>query len=134
MRAVDPDLDERESFLLAAALREAAEGLPEGRRALLVGQPRNAAAVPGPADQVILPMGKGRRGSADQAGRAPPVCPRPAQRIGRAGSALRYFALDSTGHASHQEQASMIRRDSIWRNNHACDERLRRIIDPGNVA
>ena len=65
---------------------------------------------------------------------APPVCPRPAQRIGRAGSALRYSALDSTGHASHQEQASMIGRDSIWRNNHACDERLRRIIDPGNVA
>jgi hypothetical protein len=40
MRAVDPDLDERESFLLAAALREAAEGRPEGCWALLVGQPR----------------------------------------------------------------------------------------------
>lgn len=43
MRAVDPDLDGRGSFLLAAALREAAEGLPEGCRALLVGQPRVAA-------------------------------------------------------------------------------------------
>jgi hypothetical protein len=53
MRAVDPDLDKRESFLLAAPPREAAEGLPEGRRALLVGQPANAAAVPGAADQVI---------------------------------------------------------------------------------
>jgi hypothetical protein len=73
MRAVDPDLDKRESFLLAAALREAAEGLPEGRRALLVGQPANAAAVPGPADQVIPPMGKGQRGSADRAGRELPA-------------------------------------------------------------
>jgi len=25
----------------------------------------------------------------------------------------------------------MIGRDSIWRNDHACHERLRRIIDPG---
>ena len=40
MRAAGPDPDERESFLLAAALREAAEGLSEGCRALLVGQPR----------------------------------------------------------------------------------------------
>jgi hypothetical protein len=64
MRAVDPDLDKRESFLLAAALREAAEGLPEGRRALPVGQPANAAAVPGPADQVIPPIGNGQRGYA----------------------------------------------------------------------
>jgi transposase len=49
-------------------------------------------------------------------------------------TALRYFALDGTGHASHQEQASMIRRYIIWRNNHAYDERLRRIIDRANVA
>ena len=28
-----------------------------------------------------------------------------------------------------QEQASMIRRYIIWRNNHAYDERLRRIVD-----
>ena len=34
-------------------------------------------------------------------------------------TALRYFALDGTGHASHKEQASMIRRYIIWRNNHA---------------
>jgi len=32
------------------------------------------------------------------------------------------------------EQASMIRRYIIWRSNHACDERLRRIIDKANVA
>ena len=49
-------------------------------------------------------------------------------------TALRYFALDGTDHASHQEQASMIRRYIIWRNNHAYDERLRHIIDRANVA
>jgi transposase len=49
-------------------------------------------------------------------------------------TALRYFALDGTGHASHQEQASMIRRYIIWRNSHAYDQRLRRIIDKANVA
>jgi transposase len=49
-------------------------------------------------------------------------------------TALRYFALDGTDHATHQEQASMIRRYVIWHNNHACDERLRRIIDRANIA
>jgi hypothetical protein len=49
-------------------------------------------------------------------------------------TALRYFALDGTDHATHQEQASMIRRYIIWRNNHAYDERLRRIVDKANVA
>ena len=49
-------------------------------------------------------------------------------------TALRYFALDGTDHASHREQASMIRRYIIWRNNHAYDERLQRIIDRANVA
>ena len=49
-------------------------------------------------------------------------------------TALRYFALDGTDHASHQQQASMIRRYIIWRNNHAYDERLRRIVDKANVA
>jgi len=43
-------------------------------------------------------------------------------------TALRYFTLDGTDHPSHQEQASMIRRYIIWRNNHAYDERLRRIV------
>jgi len=47
---------------------------------------------------------------------------------------LPYFALDGTDHASHQEQASMIRRYIIWRNNHAYDERLRRIVNRANVA
>ena len=49
-------------------------------------------------------------------------------------TALRYFTLDGTDHPSHTEQASMIRRYIIWRNNHAYDERLRRIIDRANVA
>jgi hypothetical protein len=43
--------------------------------------------------------------------------------------ALRYFALDGTDHVSHKEQASMVRRYIIWRNNHVYDERLRRIVD-----
>ena len=49
-------------------------------------------------------------------------------------TALRRFTLDGTDHPSHKEQASMIRRYIIWRNNHAYDERLRRIIDKANVA
>ena len=49
-------------------------------------------------------------------------------------TALRYFALDGTDHASHQEQASMIRRYIIWRNSHAYDERLRQIVARANVA
>jgi transposase len=49
-------------------------------------------------------------------------------------TALRYFALDGTDHATHQEQASMIRRYIIWRNNHAYDQRLRRIVNRANVA
>ena len=47
-------------------------------------------------------------------------------------TALRYFALNGTDHASHREQGSMIRRYIIWRNRHAHDERLRRIITKGN--
>jgi transposase len=49
-------------------------------------------------------------------------------------TALRYVALNGTDHASHEEQGSMIRRYIIWCNNHACDERLRRIVDRANIA
>jgi transposase len=49
-------------------------------------------------------------------------------------TALRYFALDGTDHASHKEQASMIRRYIIWRNNHAYDQRLRQVVTRANVA
>jgi transposase len=43
-------------------------------------------------------------------------------------TALRYFALDGTDHASHREQASMIRRYIAWRNRHVTDPRLRKVI------
>ena len=49
-------------------------------------------------------------------------------------TALRYFTLDGTDHATHEQQASMIRRYIIWRNNHAYDERLRRIVSRANIA
>jgi len=49
-------------------------------------------------------------------------------------TALRYFALNGTDHRSHKEQASMIRRYIIWRDQHAHDERLRRIVAKANVA
>jgi hypothetical protein len=45
-------------------------------------------------------------------------------------TALRDFALVGTDHASHTEQANMSRRYIIWRNNHAYDERLRRMVEP----
>ena len=48
--------------------------------------------------------------------------------------ALRYFALDGTDHASHREQASMIRRYIIWRNRNAHDKALRELVKNANVA
>ena len=60
MRAIDPALVERESWLLASALRQVVEGLPDGGRALVVGHsPTNEAAVLGLAGQVVRPLGKG---------------------------------------------------------------------------
>jgi phosphohistidine phosphatase SixA len=60
MRAVDPDLVERESWLLATALRQVVDGLPEGGRALVVGHsPTNEAAVLGLAGRLVPPLGKG---------------------------------------------------------------------------
>jgi transposase len=49
-------------------------------------------------------------------------------------TALRYFALDGTDHASHREQGSMIRRYIIWRNKNAANERLREVVFRANVA
>jgi hypothetical protein len=49
-------------------------------------------------------------------------------------TALREFALNGTGHATHREQGSMIRRYIAWRNRHADDPRLTRIIDRTNAA
>ena len=49
-------------------------------------------------------------------------------------TALRYFTLDGTDHASHEEQGRMIRRYLAWRNRHADDQRLREILDRAKVA
>ena len=60
IRAIDQDLVERESWLLALALRQVVEGLPDGGRALVVGHsPTNEAAVLGLAGQVVPPLAKG---------------------------------------------------------------------------
>ena len=60
MRAIDPDLVERDSWLLGAALRQVVEILPDGARALVVGHsPTNEAAVLGLAGRVVPPLGKG---------------------------------------------------------------------------
>ncbi len=61
MRAIDPDLVEKESLLLGSALGQVVEGLPEGGRALVVGHsPTNEAAVLGLTGQVVPPLGKGK--------------------------------------------------------------------------
>lgn len=49
-------------------------------------------------------------------------------------TALRYFTLDRTDHASHKEQGSMIRRYIIWRNKHTADIHLRTLVARVNVA
>lgn len=49
-------------------------------------------------------------------------------------TALRYFTLDGTDHASHQEQGLMIRRYIAWRNRHARDARLQAVVNRANVA
>jgi len=43
-------------------------------------------------------------------------------------TALRYFTLDGSDHATHREQASMIRRYIAWRNRHITDPKLRKVI------
>lgn len=48
--------------------------------------------------------------------------------------ALRYFTLDGTDHASHEEQNSMIRRYIRWRNTNTQDRTLREITKRANVA
>ena len=48
--------------------------------------------------------------------------------------ALRYFALDGTDHADHDEQDSMIRRYIAWRNRNAHDKALRELVNRANVA
>ena len=61
VRAIDPDLVERESVLLGSALRQVMAGLPEGGRAPVAGhRPATEAAVPGLAGRVVPPLGKGQ--------------------------------------------------------------------------
>src|SRR3954470_1814473 len=43
-------------------------------------------------------------------------------------TALRYFTLDGTDHATHRDQARMIRRYIAWRNGHPTDPKLRKVI------
>jgi transposase len=43
-------------------------------------------------------------------------------------TALRYFTLDGTDHATHREQARMIRRYIDWRNRHTTDPTLRKVV------
>jgi hypothetical protein len=60
IRAVDPDLVEKESLLLCEALRGVFDALPDGGRALVLGHsPTNEAAVLGLAGAVVGPLGKG---------------------------------------------------------------------------
>jgi len=60
MRAVDPDLVERDSWLLGAALRHVVDSLPDDARALVIGHsPTNEAAVLGLAGRTVPPLGKG---------------------------------------------------------------------------
>lgn len=49
-------------------------------------------------------------------------------------TALRYCTLDGTGHASHREQASMIRRYIAWRNRNTGHTQLSKIVERANVA
>src|SRR6266536_2314430 len=61
MRAIDPDLVERESLLLGSVLRQVVEGLRDGGRALVVGHsPTSEAAVLGLAGHLVPPLGKGK--------------------------------------------------------------------------
>jgi hypothetical protein len=63
IRAIDPDLVERESWLLGSALRQVVAGLPEGGRALVAGHsPTTEAAVLGPAGLGCPATGQGAKG------------------------------------------------------------------------
>jgi hypothetical protein len=80
----------------------------------------------------------GAAGSLDCLSRRPPGlanCGRSwLNRIEAQFTALRYFTLDGTDHATHDEQASMIRRYIAWRNRNTDNPRLRRIVERANVA
>ena len=72
IRAIDPDLVQRESWLLGLALRQVVAGLPEGGRALVAGHsPTTEAAVLGLAGGCPA-TGQGQRGSAGRGRRGLP--------------------------------------------------------------
>jgi len=48
--------------------------------------------------------------------------------------ALRYFTLNGTDHPDHATQARLIRRYIGWRNRHADDPKLHRVVNTANVA
>lgn len=61
IRKVDPDLVEKETRMLADALRHVVEHVPDGGRALVVGHsPTNEAAVLGLTGHHVPPLGKGQ--------------------------------------------------------------------------
>jgi hypothetical protein len=60
MRRVDPDLVDRDSWLLGSGLRQIVDRLPEGGRALVIGHsPTTEAAVLGLTGRLVPPLGKG---------------------------------------------------------------------------
>ena len=60
VRAVDPELVDKETVVLGAALRGVFAQLPDDGRALVVGHsPTNEAAVLGLTGQLVAPLGKG---------------------------------------------------------------------------
>ncbi len=73
IRAVDPDLVERESWLLGSVLRQVVAGLPGGGRALVVGHsPTSQAALLGARRPGRPAAGQRQRGSADRGRRGLP--------------------------------------------------------------
>jgi broad specificity phosphatase PhoE len=60
IRDRDPDLVDKESWMLGRALKRVIDQLPDGGRALVVGHsPTNEAAVLGVTGTVVAPLGKG---------------------------------------------------------------------------
>jgi broad specificity phosphatase PhoE len=60
LREVDPELVEKDSASLGAALRRVFDALPDGGRALVVGHsPTNEAAVLGLTGEIVEPISKG---------------------------------------------------------------------------
>lgn len=85
-------------------------------------------------DHETLPPGRGLGRGEQRRDRLHPTNSSWLNRIEAQFTALHYFALDDTDHPSHKAQGSIIRRYIIWRNEHAADERLRKVVNRANVA